>query len=243
MGLLGSLRLRAWRLSLFLTAVGLFASAAYGENDFPQSAMVARCETDLGSNVTYRMVYDKLSRHILADLVMPEYDINRRVIVGFYKGHPYVHYKNHRFDSSGLGGVHVSTSLHESTELHGEMAAIIYDLSDDAVARLDREIAEFKSRSHISCVSAVCRYVRMAEPDASLIPRMGPTALINDLLAHKARGGNVEFIMLNGTSMDVNRSIIEENEKKFKKSYAFLGGLVTAVAVPFGSFFIKLILN
>jgi hypothetical protein len=231
------LRACAQGLSLLLTAVGLFSARPAGG----EAKVVSRCESDLKSNLSYHVVYDE-GGYVMADRVLPQFDPARRVIVAFYKGHTYIQYKGYRIDSNGLGGIRVKTRLQKSDVLHGEAAAVLYDLSDEALARLDRAVADFKSGSSLSCVRASCRYLKMAEPAALGISPMGPYGLMKALIAYKQRGGKVELVMLNRMPLEYNMEEIEKEERKLRGQLLFLGGFALPMLIPIGHFWISLLL-
>ena len=150
-----------------------------------------------------------------ADQILPELDENRRVIVGFSKGHTYISYRGIVLDSSGLVGYRVISKMRAPKRVYGDFLFVLHDLPDASLEGLNRNFESFKKSSKLSCVMHTCWFLNQF--DTQLLENKSyfrASKLFSRLLDVAASGSTqIEIVALNPDTDRAERAMYEFEAK------------------------------
>lgn len=166
-----------------------------------------------------------------ADKILPELNPENRVVLVVGSAHTFLSYRGHRIDSSGIGGIEVTTYLKKADIIKGDIAAVIYDLPPKILNDLDQTLDRFKTESFATCARATCSYLGKLLPNHPFLMR--PSAVVKMLMAMKLNGSKIEFVTLNNETLKNNLEVTQSIEASHIKNLALpalgVAGLLTSI--------------
>lgn len=218
--------MRAFLIFTFSFAISFQASAARFclSSLFPSKGKIsfseARYKSESG-NFDYKIGTSTLVESVFeADKILPELNPENRVILVVRGAHTFLSYRGYRIDSSGIGGIEVTTYLKKAEVIKGDIAAVIYDLPKKTLNELNDTLKNFEAESFSTCARASCSYIASVLPSHPFLMR--PSALVKMLIEMKQEGSKIEFVTLNGEKLTKNLRMTQDIES----------GQITALAIP-----------
>lgn len=180
--------------------IHLFKTAGVEKRIVLESAEMPLVTKDSEKALTFfRLTSGRFHGNVIAADLLPERDDYNRIIVGFKGAHTYLYFRGYRIDSTGIGGIRVTSLVKESPFIDGDLAFILHDIDSETLENLHHLIEDFKQKQKLTCVAISCAYLQDAKVEGFHKTHYRPSQFFNYLLARTSQGRGTDLVLLNPT--------------------------------------------